>query len=63
LQVLQILADSQEKAFACFGQHQLSGAALEEADTQIAFQRRDIAADGCRSDRKPAFPCEFSTIA
>ncbi len=53
-QVLRIIADGGEEAFARLGQREPARTALKQAYTEIGLEGRDIATDGCGRDGKPA---------
>jgi hypothetical protein len=50
---VEIAPDGVEEALTGFGQGELAGAALKQADAKIALQGRDVAADRRRGQRQP----------
>ena len=49
----RLSADREQEALAGLGQRQLPGAALKQADSEVALQHRDVAADRGRGQRQP----------
>jgi hypothetical protein len=53
LQFIEIVLERMEEAFAGLCESELPSAALKQADAQITFQRRDIAAHRGRRQGEP----------